>query len=108
MFNDAHLPDTEAWTAMTRDLRQSKEGRNALSKENSYVSTVDRRDVMRAAHTFSQTTQAAISRIRIGEGRVGCTFTPTWPDPLNRLGHRFRLTLDIECIVSSRCYHKRG
>jgi len=71
MFNDAHLPDTEAWAAMTRDLRQSKEGRNALSKENSYVSTViPRRDVMRAAHTFSQTTQAAISRIRIREGRV--------------------------------------
>jgi len=37
MFNDAHLPDTEAWTAMTRDLRQSKEGRNALSKENSQL-----------------------------------------------------------------------
>jgi hypothetical protein len=41
MFNDAHLPDTEAWAAMTRDLRQSKESRNALSKENSYVSTDD-------------------------------------------------------------------
>ena len=41
MFNDAHLPETEAWAAMTRDLRQSKESRNALSKENSYVSTVD-------------------------------------------------------------------
>ena len=40
MFNDAHLPDTDAWTALTRDLRQSKESRNALSKENSYVSTV--------------------------------------------------------------------
>lgn len=37
MFNDAHLPDTDAWAAMTRDLRQSKESRNALSKENSYV-----------------------------------------------------------------------
>jgi hypothetical protein len=37
MFNDAHLPETDAWAAMTRDLRQSKESRNALSKENSYV-----------------------------------------------------------------------
>ena len=76
MFNDAHLPDTDAWTALTRDLRQSKESRNALSKENSYVSTVDR-DVVRAAHTFSQTTQAAISRNRIGKGRVrpACFFS---------------------------------
>jgi len=37
MFNDAHLPDTDAWDAMTRDLRQSKESRNALSKENSQL-----------------------------------------------------------------------
>jgi len=37
MFNDAHLPDTEAWTAMTRDLRQNKQSRNALSKENSQL-----------------------------------------------------------------------
>lgn len=71
MFNDAHLPDTDAWTALTRDLRQSKESRNALSKENSYVSTVDpEADVVRAAHTFFQTTQATISRNRIGKGRV--------------------------------------
>jgi hypothetical protein len=41
MFNDAHLPDTDAWGAMTRDLRQSKESRNALSKENSYVSAIN-------------------------------------------------------------------
>lgn len=40
MFNDAHLPHTDAWVTMTRDLRQSKESRNALSKENSYVSAV--------------------------------------------------------------------
>ena len=40
MFNDAHLPDTDAWGAMTRDLRQSKESRNALSKENSYVPAI--------------------------------------------------------------------
>jgi hypothetical protein len=40
MFNDAHLPHTDAWVEMTRDLRQSKESRNALSKENSYVSAV--------------------------------------------------------------------
>ncbi|KAF8484833.1 hypothetical protein DFH94DRAFT_716365 [Russula ochroleuca] len=37
MFNDAHLPDTDAWAAMTRDLRQCKESRNALSKENSQL-----------------------------------------------------------------------
>jgi protein ECT2 len=41
MFNDAHLPETDAWAAMTRDLRQSKESRNALSKENSYVSEIN-------------------------------------------------------------------
>jgi hypothetical protein len=40
MFNDAHLPDTDAWAAMTRDLRQSKESRNALSKENSCVPAI--------------------------------------------------------------------
>lgn len=37
MFNDAHLPESDAWAAMTRDLRQSKESRNALSKENSQL-----------------------------------------------------------------------
>lgn len=37
MFNDVRLPETDAWAAMTRDLRQCKESRNALSKENSYV-----------------------------------------------------------------------
>lgn len=35
MFNDANLPADQAWVAMTRDLRQTKEDRNALSKENS-------------------------------------------------------------------------
>ena len=40
MFNDMHLPETDAWAAVTRDLRQSKESRNALSKENSYVIAV--------------------------------------------------------------------
>jgi len=44
MFNDAHLPDTDAWVAMTQDLRQSKESRNALTKENSYVPAIPRRD----------------------------------------------------------------
>jgi protein ECT2 len=55
MFTDAHLPDTEAWTAMTRDLRQSKQSRNALSKENSYVSTVDpeARSDASCSHIFS-------------------------------------------------------
>ena len=37
MFNDIRLPETDAWAAMARDLRQCKESRNALSKENSYV-----------------------------------------------------------------------
>ncbi|CCL98268.1 uncharacterized protein FIBRA_00262 [Fibroporia radiculosa] len=35
MFNDATLPEDEAWAAMTKDLRKSKEARNALSLENS-------------------------------------------------------------------------
>ena len=49
MFNDMHLPETDAWAAVTRDLRQSKESRNALSKENSYVTVViPNRNVMRA------------------------------------------------------------
>lgn len=37
MYNDVNLPDDEAWTAMVNDLRQTKETRNTLSKENSYV-----------------------------------------------------------------------
>lgn len=37
MYNDILLPDDEAWAAVTTDLRQTKEARNALSKENSYV-----------------------------------------------------------------------
>jgi protein ECT2 len=40
MYNDIHLPETDAWAAVTRDLRQSKESRNALSKENSYVPAI--------------------------------------------------------------------
>lgn len=35
MYDDANLPHEEAWEAMTKDLRQTKEARNALSKENS-------------------------------------------------------------------------
>lgn len=35
MYNDINLPDDEAWTAMTNDLRETKETRNALSKANS-------------------------------------------------------------------------
>jgi protein ECT2 len=34
MYNDAHLPDDEAWTSMTADLRETKESRNILRKEN--------------------------------------------------------------------------
>ncbi|KAN0131381.1 hypothetical protein V8E53_010758 [Lactarius tabidus] len=37
MFNDVRLPESDAWAAMTRDLRQCKESRNALSKENSQL-----------------------------------------------------------------------
>lgn len=35
MYNDANLPHDEAWESMTQDLRQTKESRNALNKENS-------------------------------------------------------------------------
>lgn len=35
MYNDAQLPDDEAWTALTLDLRETKEARNELSRENS-------------------------------------------------------------------------
>lgn len=37
MYNDANLPDDEAWQAMSRDLRQTKETRNALTRENSQL-----------------------------------------------------------------------
>ncbi|GLB33962.1 putative guanine nucleotide exchange factor for Rho/Rac/Cdc42-like GTPases [Lyophyllum shimeji] len=37
MYNDVNLPDDEAWTAMSNDLKQTKETRNALSKENSQL-----------------------------------------------------------------------
>ena len=35
MFNDANLPEDEAWKAMTNDLLKAKEDRNHLSQENS-------------------------------------------------------------------------
>ncbi|GBE79841.1 predicted protein [Sparassis crispa] len=35
MFNDANLPEDEAWAAMTRDLQQAKQARNTYWKENS-------------------------------------------------------------------------
>jgi hypothetical protein len=35
MYNDANLPDDEAWRALSCDLRKTKESRNALTKENS-------------------------------------------------------------------------
>jgi hypothetical protein len=70
MFNDAHLPDTDAWAAMTRDLRESKEGRNALSKENSYVSAIVPETQHDASSFLSQATQAAIGRDGIRERRV--------------------------------------
>ncbi|KAF7288279.1 DH domain-containing protein [Mycena chlorophos] len=37
MYNDANLPDDEAWASMSTDLRNTKEARNALSKENSQL-----------------------------------------------------------------------
>ncbi|KAF5388006.1 hypothetical protein D9615_000543 [Tricholomella constricta] len=39
MYNDVNLPDDEAWAAMLNDLRQTKETRNALTKENSQVNS---------------------------------------------------------------------
>jgi hypothetical protein len=38
MYNDVNLPEEEAWSAMSADLRKTKESRNALTKENGYVS----------------------------------------------------------------------
>ncbi|KAL0949366.1 hypothetical protein HGRIS_009435 [Hohenbuehelia grisea] len=37
MYNDANLPGDEAWAAMTDNLRQTKEARNSLAKENSQL-----------------------------------------------------------------------
>ncbi|KAF8195715.1 hypothetical protein K438DRAFT_1906377 [Mycena galopus ATCC 62051] len=35
MYNDANLPDDEAWVSMSTDLQKTKEARNILTKENS-------------------------------------------------------------------------
>ncbi|KAJ7904679.1 hypothetical protein B0H14DRAFT_3079502 [Mycena olivaceomarginata] len=37
MYNDANLPDDEAWVSMSTDLRKTKEARNTLTKENSQL-----------------------------------------------------------------------
>lgn len=37
MYNDANLPDEEAWHALSNDLRQTKEAKNNLSRENSQL-----------------------------------------------------------------------
>ncbi|KAG6880357.1 hypothetical protein C0992_007768 [Termitomyces sp. T32_za158] len=37
MYNDLNLPDDEAWIAMSQDLKQTKEGRNSMMKENSQL-----------------------------------------------------------------------
>ncbi|KAF7332014.1 DH domain-containing protein [Mycena kentingensis (nom. inval.)] len=37
MYNDANLPDDEAWASMSADLRKTKEARNASNKENSQL-----------------------------------------------------------------------
>lgn len=34
MYNDASLPDDEAWIAMANDLQKAKEARNEFSREN--------------------------------------------------------------------------
>jgi len=66
MYNDAHLPDTDAWVAITRDLRQSKESRNALSRENSYVPhDRSRGRTLTRVYPLSQATQATVGGNRI-------------------------------------------
>ncbi len=35
MYNDASLPDDESWKAMAKDLCETKEARNNLTRENS-------------------------------------------------------------------------
>ena len=35
MYNDANLPEAEAWVAMTSDLRETKKQRANLENENS-------------------------------------------------------------------------
>ncbi|KXN89579.1 Rho guanine nucleotide exchange factor gef2 [Leucoagaricus sp. SymC.cos] len=37
MYNDASLPDDEAWRAMAKDLQETKEARNNFSRENSQM-----------------------------------------------------------------------
>ncbi|OBZ70183.1 Rho guanine nucleotide exchange factor gef2 [Grifola frondosa] len=37
MYNDATLPEDEAWGAMVRDLRQSKQANKTVMKENSHL-----------------------------------------------------------------------
>ncbi|KZS91196.1 hypothetical protein SISNIDRAFT_456791 [Sistotremastrum niveocremeum HHB9708] len=37
MFDDAHLPESEAWEAMVQDLRKTKDARNESRKENSIL-----------------------------------------------------------------------
>jgi len=37
MYSDINLPDDEAWVAMSKDLRTTKEARNALTKQNSQL-----------------------------------------------------------------------
>ncbi len=34
MFDDVNLPETEAWQAMSADLKETKASRNKLSREN--------------------------------------------------------------------------
>jgi len=34
MYEDANLPETEAWEALTKDLRAAKDARNEIKREN--------------------------------------------------------------------------
>jgi protein ECT2 len=34
MFNDASLPENEAWAALTRDVTESKKARNEVERTN--------------------------------------------------------------------------
>jgi protein ECT2 len=35
MYEDANMPDDEAWSAMSADLQNAKAARNELDRENS-------------------------------------------------------------------------
>ena len=67
MYNDANLPDDEAWQAMSQDLRQTKEAKNNLSRENSCVICIS---FFNEVSLFLQSTETKVSRDRVGKGGV--------------------------------------